>query len=141
MTLAHEHLCEIVLVHVVEPRPRGSGRWCNPTELLETHAEESRNQLANFEKQALAWYPHVRSELHFGTASKVIADLAAKLSVGLIVLAARQRTGILNRLLEGLPEKLVRLAPCPVLAVRPGSEAQGNAPEPYPAGTPLFLAT
>lgn len=65
VTLAHEHLCEIVLVHVVEPPPRGSGRWCNPTELLETHAEESRSQLANFEKQALALYPHVRSELHF----------------------------------------------------------------------------
>ena len=118
VALAREHLSEIVLVHVVEPLPRGVARWYDPSELLEQHAEEARSKLEQFEKQALVLYPHCRSELHFGTASGVITDLASRLKANLIVVSTRRRTGIFDRLLEGLPERLVRLASCPVLAVQ-----------------------
>ena len=118
VTLAHEHLSEIVLVHVVEPLPRGIARWYEPSELLEQHAEEARGKLEQFEKQARVLHSRCRSELHFGTASRVLADLASMLKANLIVVSTRRRTGIFDRLLEGLPERLTRLASCPVLAVQ-----------------------
>src|ERR1019366_2519454 len=62
--------------------------------------------------------PYCRSELHFGTPFRVIADLASMLKANLIVVSTRRRTGVFDRLLEGLPERLVRLASCPVLTVQ-----------------------
>lgn len=118
VALAREHLSEIVLVHVVEPLPRGVARWYDPSKLLEQHAEEARSKLKQFEKQALVLYPRCRSEIHFGTTSRVIADLASMLKANLIVVSTRRRTGIFDRLFEGLPERLVHLASCPVLAVQ-----------------------
>lgn len=120
VSLAREHSSEIVLLHVIEPLPRGVGRWYEPSTLLEQHAEAARKKLEQFEKQALALYPRCRSELHFGAVSRVIADVASGLDADLIVLTARPRTGLLGRLLERLPERLVRTAPCPVLAVQVG---------------------
>jgi nucleotide-binding universal stress UspA family protein len=133
--LAREHRSELVLVHVVEPLPRGASRWCNPSEVLEERAEAARKQLERFEKRALGLYRHCRSELHFGTTAQVIAELARNLKAGLIVVSTRRRTGILDRLLQGLPEKLMRLAPCPVLAVQSDPPSRATAEtHPVPAG-------
>ena len=135
--LACEHLSEIVLVHVVEPLPRGASSWCNPSELLEEHAENARKQLEQFETRARALYRNCRSELHFGTPAEVVAQLASSLKADLIVVSTRRRSGILDRLLEGLPEKLMRLAPCPVLAVQTSNSRRRAAAvtHPAPAGT------
>ncbi len=138
-SLAREHLSEIVLIHVTEPLPRGVGRWYEPSMLLEQYAEAARVKLEHFERQALARYPHCRSELHFGAVSRVIADMARKLKADLIVLATHPRTGLLDRLLEGLPERLMRTAPCPVLAVQVGATPMAIAkPHQVQAGAPAI---
>lgn len=131
ITLTREHLSEIVLVHVIEPLPRGVARWYDPSELLEQHAEEARGKLEEFEKQARALYSRCRSELHFGTAASVVADVARMLKADLIVLSARWRTGIFDRMLEGLPARLMRLASCPVLAVQVNPAAPRASAKPY----------
>ena len=136
VALAAEYNSEIILAHVVEPLPRGIGHWEDISEALERRAEAARDKLEDFHQQAVALYPRCRSELHFGPAPQVIRDLAAKLKVDLIVTSARPRHGILDRLLGGLPETLVRLASCPVLAVRPSSAPHGS---PHPR--PLVTAT
>jgi nucleotide-binding universal stress UspA family protein len=74
--LAREHASEVVLVHVIEPLPHGVARWYEPSTLLERYAEDVRNRLEGFEKQALALYPRCRSELHFGPPSQTISYLA-----------------------------------------------------------------
>lgn len=117
VTLVDPHISEIVLVHVVEPLPRGVSRWSDPSKLLETNRAQAQSKLSEFERNARALYPHCRSELQVGNPSRVIAELASKLNVDLIVMSAHKRNGILDRLLESLPEKLLRIAPCPVLAV------------------------
>jgi len=134
VSVARKHQAEIILVHVTEPLPRGANHWCESSTLLEQHAEAARAKLECFEKQALARYPRCRSELHFGVVPRVIAEVARKLPVDLIVLAARARTGLLDRLLEGLPEKLMHSAPCPVLAVQVGTATPTTAkPLQFPA--------
>jgi len=134
--VAREHACEIVLVHVIEPLPRGIARWYEPSRLLEQYAEDARNKLEQFERQALALYPRCRSELHFGVAVQVIADLAKKLEADLIVVSAHQRSGIFDLVLGGLAERLMRRTACPVLAVRWGSGSRNTAVQLEPA-TPV----
>ena len=116
--LAREHDSEIVLVHVIESLPYGVGHSSDPTKLLERLAEDGRNQLAGFTERALSLYPKCTSELHFGIVHQVISELARKLNADLIVVAAGSQRGLLERILGSLAEKLVRQAPCPVLAVQ-----------------------
>lgn len=127
--LAREHESEIVLVHVIESLPYGVGHSSDPMKLLEHLAEDARNQLAGFTKRALSLYPKCTSELHFGIVHQVISELARKLNADLIVVAARSQRGLLERILGGLAEKLVRQAPCPVLAVQidGGGEKENHA--------------
>ena len=116
--LAHEHESEIVLVHVVEPLPYGSTRWDEPTKLLEQYGEVALDELERFEKEAMQLYPKCRSELHFGVVHEVIGELVSKLKVDLIVMSMRGRTHLLDLLIGGTAEKILRHAPCPVLRIR-----------------------
>src|SRR5208337_5041134 len=127
--LAREHHSEIVLVHVIESLPYGVGHSSDPTKLLEHLAEDGRSQLAGFTKRALSLYPKCSSELHFGIVHQAISEIARKLNADLIVVAARSRRGLLERILGSLAEKLVRQAPCPVLAVQVdgGGEEENHA--------------
>ena len=118
--LAREHDSEIVLVHVIEPLPYAAGSWSDSTQLLEHCAEDGRNQLARLTKRAVALYPKCTSEVHFGILHEVISELARKLNVDLIVVAARSRHGFFERIRASLAERLLRQAPCPVLAVQVG---------------------
>jgi len=116
--LAREHESEVVLVHVVEPLPYGVGRWYEPTKLLEDYGEMASGELERFEKQATQLYPKCRSELHFGVVHEVIGELVIKLKVDLIVMSMRGRTHLVDLLIGGTAEKLLRYAPCPVLRIR-----------------------
>jgi nucleotide-binding universal stress UspA family protein len=125
--LAREHHSEIVLVHVIEPLPYAASCWSDPTELLERSAEDGRNRLGRVTKRALDLYPKCTSELHFGIPHEVISELARKLNVDLIVVAARSQPGLLERILGTLAERLLRQAPCPVLAVQVDKENHAAA--------------
>src|SRR5271167_1916121 len=116
--LARRQFSEIVLIHVVESLPHGVDQWCDPSDLRDQLAKNAWRHLKCFEKLALELYPHCRSEVYFGAPAQAIAARASTLKAKMIVVSVRRRTGLFDRLLEGLPEKLLRLAPCPVLAVQ-----------------------
>ncbi len=116
--LAREHGSEVVLVHVVEPLPYGIARWSEPIKLLERYAETASGELERFEKEATQLYPKCRSELHFGVVHEVIGELVSKLKVDLVVMSMRGQTHLLDLLIGGTAEKLLRYAPCPVLRIR-----------------------
>ncbi len=118
--LAREHNSEIVLVHVIEPLPYAAGSWSDSTQLLEHCAEDGRNQLARLTKRAVALYPKCTGEVHFGILHEAISEFARKLNVDLIVVAARSHHGFFERIRASLAERLLRQAPCPVLAVHVG---------------------
>jgi nucleotide-binding universal stress UspA family protein len=116
--LAREHQSQIVLVHVIEPLPCGASRWSDPTQILECSAKHGRARLERLAERARHMYPQCTSELHFGSVPEVVAQVARKLNVDLIVVAARSQPGFLDRMMRSVAEKLVRQAPCPVLAVQ-----------------------
>jgi universal stress protein A len=116
--LAREHGSEVVLVHVVEPLPHGIARWDDPTKLLERYGEAASGDLARFEKEATQLYPKCRSELHFGVVHEVLGQLVSKLKVDLIVISMRGQTHLLDLVIGGTAEKILRHAPCPVLRIR-----------------------
>lgn len=116
--LAREHESEVVVVHIVEPLPYGSARWDEPTKLLEQYGEVALRELERFEKEATQVYPKCRTELHFGVVHEVIGELVSKLKVDLIVMSMRGKTHLLDLLIGGTAEKILRHAPCPVLRIR-----------------------
>jgi nucleotide-binding universal stress UspA family protein len=115
MELARAHESEVVLVHVVEPLPRGAARWSDATKLLEHHGEKASKELKRFEKEATQVYPKCRSVLYFGVAHEVIEEVVRKLNADLVVISMRGQTPLLDLLVGGTADQLLRRAPCPVL--------------------------
>ena len=116
--LGQAYQADIVLVHAIEPVPRGLGRWREPTQLLERWQEEASARLDRLQRQIIKRYPRCRSEIHFGTIYEVIAKLVRKLPADLIIVATHGRTGLSHVVMGSVAEKIVRHASCPVLIVR-----------------------
>ena len=116
--IAKEHGSEVVIIHVVEPLPYGIARWYEPTKLLEHYGEAASAELEHFEQEATQTYAKCRSELHFGVVHEVIGELVNKLKVDLIVISMRGQTQLLDHLIGGTADKILRHAPCPVLRIR-----------------------
>ncbi|MGH7815478.1 MAG: universal stress protein [Candidatus Binataceae bacterium] len=116
---AREHNAEILLLHVVEPI-QNTRLMPDVSEILEHHRVEATEQLAKLERDARRRHPKCRSEVHFGTAYEVIAEIAIKWKADLIIIATHGRTGLSHLFLGSVAERVVRIAPCPVLTVRAG---------------------
>jgi nucleotide-binding universal stress UspA family protein len=58
------------------------------------------------------------SQVVAGDSADTIVQMAGELAVDLIVMGTHGRTGLQHVLLGSVAEKVVRLAPCPVLTVR-----------------------
>jgi universal stress protein A len=132
--LTTERQSEIVLVHVIEPLPSATGRWSDPTQLLEHSAEDARKKLARVAARVGQFHPRCCSELRFGYPAEAISDLAKQLNADLIVVAAGGHNGLFQKVLRSLAEKLVRMAPCPVLAVHISHHSDGARPVVASAG-------
>jgi nucleotide-binding universal stress UspA family protein len=86
-------------------------------DLIKRQENLDREKLTAIAKQSLA---EVKWEIldQMGDPADVIVEVAAKLPADLIVMVSHGRRG-LARLVEGsIAEKVLRSAPCPVLAVR-----------------------
>jgi nucleotide-binding universal stress UspA family protein len=138
--LARERSAEIVLVHVVEPLPRGTDQWCDSANLCEQRKKDARHRLERFEKRVLAQYPRCRTELRLGSPAEALTALACELNARLIVISVNRRVGILDRLLEGLPERLMRSAPCPVFAVQLPAASEQRLPVSESSRRPSHLS-
>ena len=58
------------------------------------------------------------SEVRTGPAAATIVDTARERHADLIVMGTKGRTGLAHLLMGSVAERVVRLAPCPVLTVR-----------------------
>jgi nucleotide-binding universal stress UspA family protein len=129
--LARVHRAELVLVHVFVELP------VYPEVAVSTIQkvwEEQRlwveQQLAERVEAATARGLTARYLLRTGTAPEEIARITTDEGADLVVVGTHGRTGI-NRLLIGsVAERVVRIAPCPVLTVKPGPPARPHAPGP-----------
>lgn len=65
-----------------------------------------------------------------GTPSAKIIEVARAENVDLIVMATHGRTGLDHLVMGSVAERVVRMAPCPVLTIRPtaATASRGRAP-------------
>lgn len=83
------------------------------------HAQRlSQTKLSVFRQQFLEVQAQAEILVREGPAAQDILDAAQKKAVDLIVMSTHGRSGVRRLLLGSVTEKVIRSAPCPVLAVR-----------------------
>jgi nucleotide-binding universal stress UspA family protein len=119
MTFASKLQARLTMLHVVELFPLGS------TEIMavpEAYSEELKMEAERAMQSSLARIRAagltVDGVVVHGTPFQEIMEVARAQHVDLIIMGTHGRTGLPHLLLGSVAERVVRLAPCPVLVVR-----------------------
>jgi nucleotide-binding universal stress UspA family protein len=134
LDLADWQQSEVVIYHIVTveetPFPQGKEDWvATQTEhpKLKKILEQRRKRLDAFVREN---FPDrlanakVRQEVGIGTPYKAIVDAAVAEGADLIVMSTHGRTGLAHMLIGSVTERVLRRAPCPILAVPPPMKAK-----------------
>lgn len=122
---ARTHGATLELLHVFDPSPyvpvalpaSGSQLMAQAAKEMRDTAEKSLEELAQVALPGLdVKVVCVRRE----DAGAAIAEHAKAARADLVIVGSHGRTGLKRVLLGSVAERVVRLAPCPVLVVRPG---------------------
>jgi nucleotide-binding universal stress UspA family protein len=118
---AERHGAELLLCHVMEPPVyptmlEGTALVMPP--LDEKVRDQVERQLVELRDASIGPDLPCRVVLREGTPTTEIIELAKTEDVDLIIIATHGYTGLKHILLGSTTEKVVRLAPCPVLTVR-----------------------
>jgi universal stress protein A len=121
VALAKDYDAWLTIVHVYEPLaiavPEGYQLFSE--DQLNKLFEEFQRELAGQRQRAEgAGAQHVDTELLHGFAVSEIQNIAQQCGFDLIVMGTHGRRGLSHALLGSVAERVVRLAPCPVLTVR-----------------------
>ncbi len=109
------------LVHVVEPTyypaemAYMSGEMANLEEVVEKNA---RLQLETLASEVIPGQCRGEITVHTGVPFKEIAGTAKELESDLIIISTHGYTGLKHLFMGSTTERVVRIAPCPVLTVR-----------------------
>jgi nucleotide-binding universal stress UspA family protein len=134
--LAGGYGARIVLAHGLDPRDYAAVDAV-PGRVLRGLTEEARAALDTLTGDLLRQGIPSHSEVRQGAVAQMLVDVARQYQAGLIVIGTAGMQGAGPVLVGAIAEQLVRLAPCPVLAVA----ADWNVGEfrPIPGG-PVLLA-
>jgi nucleotide-binding universal stress UspA family protein len=119
--LARAFRSEIVLVHVLEePSPTSGAPFASGLsgEFFGAIRRWAEGELERWREPAKASGLAVRTALRTGTPHREIVDLATDERADLIVIGTHGRGGLDRALLGSVSDRVIRLAPCPVLSVR-----------------------
>jgi nucleotide-binding universal stress UspA family protein len=134
LDLAQWQQSEVIIYHVITveetPFPQGKEDWVvsqieHPK--LKKIIEQRRKRLDAFVN---ANFPNgtangkVCQEVGVGTPYKAIVDAAVDRGVDLIVMSTHGRRGLAHMFIGSVTERVLRRAPCPVLAVPPLKKAR-----------------
>jgi nucleotide-binding universal stress UspA family protein len=123
--LASRFGAELILLHVVHPIavvPSPAPSQFNGPAYQRALEANALKTLQDIAKNKVSDHVKVRSGVLMGSAANVIVDSAAKEEADLIVIATNGETGFQRFVFGSVAEKVVRLATCPVLTIRPASE-------------------
>jgi nucleotide-binding universal stress UspA family protein len=134
--LAANYGARIVLAHGVDPVGYAAVDGVPAT----VRAEMTEKALAALEKlsgELLRAGIRSHSELRQGAVAQMLVEIARQYGAGLIVMGTKGLEGAGPVIVGAVAEQLVRLSPCPVLAVSADWNAGPNRPTP---GGPVLLA-
>jgi nucleotide-binding universal stress UspA family protein len=120
--LAQTFGAKLSLLHVIEV-PAYAIEVALPLEALE---RDARRELALLLLEAEAAHMDVTRLVDVGVPYQKIVETATAEQVDLIVMATHGRTGLSHLVLGSVAERMVRLAPCPVLTIRPLGDRPGD---------------
>jgi nucleotide-binding universal stress UspA family protein len=129
MTLAGQLQAKLTLLHVIEPLVVGSVESM-PYLFLQDLEDKITQAMAPYHARVTAAGLACDSSIVHGVPFQVIIETARTAHVNLIIMGTYGRTGLRHVLLGSVAERVVQLAPCPVLVVRlptntPAEEGQG----------------
>ena|SRR5579863_8235325 len=134
--LALNYGARIVLAHGLDPMDYAAVDGLPGS--VESHlTAEARKVLDKLAGDLLREGIHSHSEVRQGAVAQMLVDVARQHEAGLIVIGTKGKEGAGPVVVGAVAEQLVRLAPCPVLAVAADWNAGKNRPAP---GGPVLLA-
>jgi nucleotide-binding universal stress UspA family protein len=134
--LASGYGARIILAHGLDPLDYASVVGV-PGRVLTRLPEEARGVLDQMAADLLREGIHSHSEIRQGAVAEMLVAVARQYDAGLIVIGTEGRQGAGPVVVGAVAEQLVRLAPCPVLAVAADFNAGPFRPVP---GGPVMLA-
>lgn len=127
----------VVLAYGLDPVDYAAVRAV-PRTVLHAMPEQARAALDRLAADLLREGIRSHSEIRQGTVAQMLVDVARQHQAGLIIVGTRGQEGAGPVLVGTIAEQVVRLAPCPVLAVAEDWNAGPHRPVP---GGPVMLAT
>ena len=134
--LAGAYGARIVLAHGLDPVEYADLDGV-PGRVLKGLTEQARAALDELAGELIREGIHSHSEIRQGAVAQMLVDVARQYQAGLIVVGTRGIQGAGPVVVGAVAEQLVRLAPCPVLAVAADFNAGPFRPTP---GGPVLLA-
>jgi len=134
--LASGYGARIILAHGLDPLDYASVVGV-PGRVLTTLPEKAREALDQMTADLIREGIHSHSEIRQGAVAQMLVDVARQYEAGLIVIGTEGRQGAGAVVVGAVAEQLVRMAPCPVLAVAADYNAGPYRPVP---GGPVMLA-
>ncbi len=126
----------IVLAHGLDPMEYAAVDAV-PGSVLNHLTATARNVLDKLAGDLLREGIHSHSEIRQGVVAEMLVDVARQYEAGLIVIGTKGMEGAGPVVVGAIAEQLVRLAPCPVLAVAADWNAGPYRPTP---GGPVLMA-
>ncbi len=127
--IAGAYGARIVLAHGLDPLEYAAIEAV-PGRVLEDLTVQARSVLDQLANDLLREGIHSHSEVRQGAVVDLLVDIARQYGAGLIVIGTRGREGAGPVVVGAIAERLVRLAPCPVLAVAADWNAGPYRPTP-----------
>ncbi len=134
--LAAAYHARVVLAHGVDPLDYAAVDAV-PSAVLQGLTDEARQALDRMAGELVREGIHSHSEVRQGEVAKMLVDVARQYGAGLIVIGTKGMQGAGPIVVGSIAEQLVRLAPCPVLAVAADWNAGPYRPTP---GGPVLVA-
>jgi nucleotide-binding universal stress UspA family protein len=134
--LAAGYGARIVLAYGLDPLDYAAVQTV-PGRVRKNLPEEARAALDKLAADLLQDGIHSHSEIRQGAVAQMLVDVAVQYQAGLIIVGTQGRQGAGPIAVGAVAEQLVRLAPCPVLAVAADWNAGPFRPVP---GGPVLLA-
>jgi len=125
--LAQKLQARLTLLHIIQLTPMTMGDMYGYSleaylEAMESEAQKHMEGLLNrLHQEGLEG----ETAIVQGAPFQIIVDMAESRDVDLIVMGTHGRTGLTYALMGSVAEKVVRLAPCPVLVTRDTKNAAG----------------